>query len=303
MKLRFRDLITISRPRFRLYVFWPLLVALAATGFFSDGLLEISTFPQWTMSISRITLRIVVLMLAYFLFPANLFIYWINDLCDYETDQINTKKGTYEYNLKKSQRRSLLLSILFWNSSVLLRVLPLMLVFPYDIVVPVLVLLGCFYFTSLFYSSKPLRAKAIPFLDGIFNVLYILPGIMLYVLVEWMEEIQWVYVLAWWLRCIAMHAYSAIPDIQPDAETWITTTAVFLGKQRTLWYCAVLWILAAFLVSWPFPVFAQLAGAVYCFLCVLSLYRPVWMVYTYFPVVNACLWFILFWLVVLMHMY
>ncbi|NCQ82272.1 hypothetical protein GW750_05760 [bacterium] len=32
-----------------------------------------------------------------------------------------------------------------------------------------------FLFTSLFYSLPPIRAKAKPFLDGTFNILYILP--------------------------------------------------------------------------------------------------------------------------------
>ncbi len=293
MKLWFHDLVTISRPRFWLYVFWPMLVALAATGVFSDWLLT-----EWSVMLSWITVRIIVMMFAYFLFPANLFVYWINDLCDYETDHINNKKWTYEYNLKKSQRRSLLRSILWWNSSVLLWFIPLILVFPIDVLLPIIVLLIFFYFTSLFYSSKPLRAKAIPFLDGAFNILYIVPGVMLYVFLAWIDSIQWIYVVAWWLRCIAMHAYSAIPDIRPDKEGWITTTAVFLWKKWTLWYCSILRVLAAFLISWPFPVFAQLAAAVYCFLCLLSIYRPVWVVYTYFPVVNAWIWCILFWLVV-----
>jgi lycopene elongase/hydratase (dihydrobisanhydrobacterioruberin-forming) len=46
---------------------------------------------------------------------------------------------------------------------------------------------------------------------------------------------------------MAMHAYSAIPDIQPDTEAGLTTTAVYLGKQGTLIYCGLLWVAAAIL--------------------------------------------------------
>lgn len=296
MSLSFRELVTISRPRFRLYVFWPLLVALAATGFFSDG-----SVLEWTMSMSRLIWRILVMMLVYFLFPANLFIYWINDLCDYETDQINTKKGTYEYSVQRAQGRSLFQSILLWNSSVVLWLLPLLFVVQKEIFLLILMVLFLFYFTALFYSVKPIRAKWVPFLDGMFNVLYILPALLLYILFVWIDSVQWTYVIAWWLRCIAMHAYSAIPDIEPDKKSGIVTTAVFLGKKWTLWYCAILRILSAFLISWPFPMFAQVTASVYCFFCVVSCYRPVEVVYRYFPIINAWIWFILFRLVVLSY--
>lgn len=35
-------------------------------------------------------------------------------------------------------------------------------------------------------------------------------------------------IIAAWLRAMAMHAYSAIPDIQPDADAGVHTTATFL---------------------------------------------------------------------------
>jgi 4-hydroxybenzoate polyprenyltransferase len=44
---------------------------------------------------------------------------------------------------------------------------------------------------------------------------------------------------------MAMHAYSAIPDIQADTDAKIQTTATVLGKYGTLIYCALCRILAS----------------------------------------------------------
>gem|GEM_PF-2272145 len=46
----------------------------------------------------------------------------------------------------------------------------------------ILIALIIFRFFGIFYSSKPIRAKTIPFIDGIFNILYIIPGLLGYFL-------------------------------------------------------------------------------------------------------------------------
>lgn len=158
---------------------------------------------------------------------------------------------------------------------------------------------GLFLFTSFFYSLPPIRAKTRPFLDGLFNVLYILPALFVYLLFAPVESLIWSSVVAWWLRCMAMHAYSALPDIVPDREAWLLTTAVYLGEKTTLLYCAVLRMGAGFLVSGIFPLFAIIATSVYVFLVSLSFRYPVFALYKLFPWINACIGFWLFWLVVL----
>lgn len=56
--------------------------------------------------------------------------------------------------------------------------------------------------------------------------------------------------IASWFWVIAMHCYSAIPDIQPDRQAGLNTTAVYLGKNKSLIYCAILYLLSA-LLSFP----------------------------------------------------
>lgn len=73
------------------------------------------------------------------------------------------------------------------------------------------------------------------------------------------------------LRCMAMHAYSAIPDIEPDAAAGLKTTAVVLRKQGTLLYCRLLRGIAAVL---SLPLLGSLgifAFGVYTLLIILSL--------------------------------
>jgi 4-hydroxybenzoate polyprenyltransferase len=48
---------------------------------------------------------------------------------------------------------------------------------------------------------------------------------------------------------MAMHTYSAIPDIDVDKEVGIITTAGFLGKNKTLIYCGTLRALSTLLAS------------------------------------------------------
>jgi 4-hydroxybenzoate polyprenyltransferase len=53
---------------------------------------------------------------------------------------------------------------------------------------------------------------------------------------------------------MGMHTFSAIPDIEPDREAGIRTTATELGEFDTYLYCAATWLLAAvaFVTVHPF---------------------------------------------------
>jgi 4-hydroxybenzoate polyprenyltransferase len=44
---------------------------------------------------------------------------------------------------------------------------------------------------------------------------------------------------------MAMHTFSAVPDIEPDRAAGIRTTATVLGERGALAYCAGCWFLSA----------------------------------------------------------
>lgn len=67
------------------------------------------------------------------------------------------------------------------------------------------------------YSLKPLRFKSIPFLDSISNSFYIFPGVIGYMLAGG-EILNRYAILGACARAMAMHAYSAVPDIEADKK-------------------------------------------------------------------------------------
>lgn len=317
--LTFFDLLRISRPRFWLYTAWPFLVWAAAAGFFS---LDYRWYGVWFDEIAFLLL--FLLLFFYFLFPANLLVYGVNDLADEHTDRLNAKKNEYEMRFDSQHKKKLIRALMVWNISIWMLLfvvsfslfvyharqwvvsmfnrweLPLwFLFFLGSFFVFPLTVLFLFFFFSVFYSLPPIRAKAVPFLDGVFNILYILPGLFVYTTLAWIEQVNRAYVIAGWLRCIAMHAYSAIPDIEPDRSADITTTAVYLWKKGTLLYCALLRFLAAFLVERPLGPLSPICWSIYIVLVILSWYTDVFRIYTIFPRVNGIVWFLLFWYIVL----
>lgn len=298
MKITFWELIRISRPRFWLYLFWPILIAIATSGVIDRYFL--SEDINWLLCL------FVCIYLLYFLFPANLLIYGVNDLCDEDTDQWNEKKWDYENKLIAWSKRSLI-------KYILLRNIPFLVILWWQIVLTwswliwywkqsVILWMICiflFYFTGIFYSSLPVRAKAKPFLDGLFNVLYILPWFALYHFIALESTFHRIWFFTAWSRCIAMHSFSAIPDIEADKMAGLTTTAVLLWKNMTLVYCLFLRLIAALGGFFYNPYFWILVWIVYSMMICLSFQWSVFKIYKWFPLINWIIWFVLFWLIVL----
>lgn len=169
----------------------------------------------------------------YFLIPSNVFLYGVNDYWDHETDLLNPKKEDKEYRVKNLERNSLAnINLMILGFSILLILLQ------GDNVQRIITI--AFVFLSYFYSAKPLRFKDKPFLDSASNVLYILPGVFSYYIASGSLPSSMILV-AGFLHTFAMHLFSAVPDIQFDKETGITTTAVLLGRNISLVLCLISW--------------------------------------------------------------
>lgn len=163
-----------------------------------------------------------------------------------------------------------------------------------------------FLLSSYLYSCKPLRAKAKPFIDGIMNILYIAVPFSIIALSiassyyygqhpTYNLSITISLFCAALFRCMAMHCYSAIPDIEPDKQAGLTTTAIYLGKQNSLIYCSVLYTLSALLsfpALWWFSIWW---GVLYLAVMILSYYKKdIFALYKLFPSINLIIWFLLF---------
>ncbi len=273
MVLSLQRALKISRPRFWLYVFGPFLLGcVSAIG----------------SQVERIDWRILVYAI-FFTFPANVLIYGVNDIFDYETDKDNPKKQGYEVLVKPSEHATL-------YRVIFLVTFPFVLLLFRVTLLAQLAMIG-FLFFSIFYSAEPIRAKAKPFLDSLFNILYVFPGLFGFLLAGG-GHVSWMAVVAGSLWCMAMHAYSAVPDISVDQANGIETIATRLGTLRTLILCIVLYAFAGVLASLSGLGFiAFLLAILYVVLMSISLWMPrhqLHTVYQYFPILNTFAGFILF---------
>jgi len=274
----------LSRPHFHMYTLGPWLVGTAAVDFF-----EAVQNPVWW------------LFTFFWWLPANIFLYGVNDLADEATDALNTKKDDYEQRLKKQDRHFLRLSIwiILSFAAALLWLLP---------VSAQMALLG-FIILGAGYSLPPTRFKAIPFLDSYSNLLYILPGVVSFSWLTGNWPPLWVF-LAGWFWCVAMHTYSAIPDISADKKAGVTTTAVYLGTTKAILYVGWHWLVTATLVvsAIGFATAGSLlliypavtVGILFTkFLKNEKVKKLIWNIYRLFPYINAAVGFCLFWWLVL----
>lgn len=262
-----KKVLSISRPRFWLYegATFALIGVLAGTT--GTAFIQNPLFWLWSF---------------YFLIPANILIYGINDMCDYETDKLNPKKQSYETLVVPTMHPALWKWIAFTT-------IPFLFFLPYE--KPALISFGIFIFCAVFYSLPPIRAKARPFLDALFSAgHYVATGVFGYY-IGGGDGIPYIGILAGMLWATAMHAYSAVPDIDADTKAGVPTIATFLGKKITLLLCALLYAGSALILGSQMPFVALTGGIVFLTLMYLS-YKTntddeLFTLYTYFPLINT----------------
>jgi 4-hydroxybenzoate polyprenyltransferase len=266
--MTFQRIISISRPRFWIYEF----------GTFAFG--AIASFVPFQEMVSFP----LIFFGLYFLIPANILIYGINDIFDYETDKLNPKKVAYEELLEPKDQKKVWGWIIWTNLPFVLASLFLPL--------PAMISFFAFIFFASFYSAKPIRAKARPFFDALFSAShYIATGVFGYYLVGG-ESFPTLGVVTGILWAIAMHAYSAVPDIQADSDAKLKTIATTLGAKTTLLLCLIFYGISAYLGSTVLGIGVLIYGIFYIVLMVVSLSRVqkdgsgIFKLYTYFPIIN-----------------
>ena len=251
----------LSRPRFWLYLAGPVVVGVA---YAAD-------------SPSELFSPLAIALFAYFLVPANVFLYGINDVFDADIDQANPKKDDKEVRYEGGP---LVIAAVFGCAAVGLALIPFLdaaALFP----------LGLFYLLATEYSAPPLRFKTTPILDSLSNGLYALPGIAAYGAIEGAYPPA-AAIAGAWLWTMAMHTFSAIPDIEPDREAGIRTTATLLGQQRTYAYCTLVWAAAAVAFALVHPFLGGvLASYPLLVVAIAGADIPVDRAYWWYPAINT----------------
>lgn len=213
-------ILKLSRPRF-----WPYIAGPYAMGYLIAA-------PNLQDFLSPL----FIASLLFFLIPANVFLYGINDVFDQDTDAFNPKKGTKEYKMVASD--SLIVNAVLYIS--LFAGISLAVVQPKFISTFLFI---AFAFLSFAYSAPPFRFKAKPFIDSASNILYAVPGFIAYAQITGSFPPGEIIIaaLCW---TAAMHLFSAIPDIAPDKEANLKTTAIALGFKNSLLLCSFLWLVS-----------------------------------------------------------
>lgn len=257
-------LLTLSRPRFWLYLAGPVLVG---TAYAAESVSDFYALPA-------------VALFAYFLLPGNLFLYGVNDVFDRDIDAANPKKTGEDAKEARFEGES---AVLWVVTASIVVLVPMLLLVPH-IAWPYL---AAWLFLATNYSAPPFRFKTSPLLDSLSNGLYILPGGAAYAAIAGHHPPA-LALAGGWLWTMGMHTFSAIPDILPDRRAGIQTTATWLGATRAYWYCATVWALATLafaLVDWRLGI----AFASYPLLALGVRYASVDVdrAYWWFPYVNG----------------
>lgn len=253
----------LSRPRFWLYLAGPVVVAVV----YAAG------------STGEFVQPLTVALFLYFLLPANVFLYGINDRFDADIDELNPKKSAEGREVR------------YWGSDsvtglvLLCGALGLAFV-PWLPLAGTVAMLG-FLALGAAYSVPPLRLKTTPVLDSVSNGLYVMPAIVAYAAVAGSGP-PLLAIAGGWLWTMGMHTFSAIPDIVPDRRAGIETTATLLGETRTLAYCGTCWLLAAALMGLVHPLLAAVFLGYPVFVGVIALAEvDVARAYWWFPLLNT----------------
>lgn len=260
-------LLKISRPKFWHYLAGPFLLA---------------SIPVLKNDLSQFPLLLAGLI--WLLIFGNFFVYGINDLNDHDTDILNEKKnGKDEILLQETETKKIKLGLIlafvsgtfFLFTSQLSAISWLF-----------------FLFFSWQYSAYPIRAKSKPFIDGIFNILYLLPAQIAFGI---QGEILPLYIIiAGTLWCMAMHAFSAIPDIEPDKNAALKTTATLLGWRNTLIYCFTCYTIIFFILPDKLLQILLIPYLIIVAILFFKKEKTVVKFYPYFPLLNVVIGILLF---------
>lgn len=255
-------LFKLSRPRFWFYLAGPVLV----------GLVYAASSPRELLS------PVSYALFVFFLLPANLFLYGVNDYYDADIDAENPKKDDKEVRYTDD---SSVAAVVVGSGVVGVGFVPFL--SPASFAA-----LAVFYVLAVGYSAPPLRFKTTPFADSLANGLYIVPGVVAFLALAPVDALPPLAVVGAWLWAMGMHTFSAVPDIEPDSAAGIETTATLLGEEGALGYCGLVWAASAVVFSFVSPSFALLL-LVYPTLALGVAYTDVSVdrAYWYFPILNT----------------
>lgn len=195
---------------------------------------------------------------------------------------MNRKKRTKEHLAENKERTQL-------RNIVIISLIISLIMVAFQKTTTLTLLLLLFIFLSVFYSTPPLRFKAKPFIDFLSNILYIVPGIYAYNQATGKLP-ELIIILGLFTWAMAMHLFSAIPDINPDKKAKLKTTAVVIGKNNSLILCTILWTFFSIsLLTTTLPIVFKILAFIYPLMPFFLLFSKanIEKTYWYYPYINT----------------
>ncbi len=218
--MNIKRMLLISRP-----IFWFL------TGsFYLLGVYNFSNF-SW----------LSILEFLFFLFTLNFYLYGLNDIYDIKSDQLNKRKGGIQGAILNKSEIVYLKKIIY--------ILPLLFIIlaSFSMKLEHILLSLLFIIAAFIYSHPLFRFKEIPLLDTMTSAMvYTSPAFIAFSLHNSIFNIPKFYFLLI-LPLMGIHALTTLKDAAYDTKAGIKTIGVFLGKNLT-----ILFMLLTFIIPFLF---------------------------------------------------
>lgn len=182
----------------------------------------------------------------YVTFPLAYLLYGWNDLADYETDQLNPRKGNFLFGAKLRQEELAELPL-----RMAIVQLPFWALFLYTIGPNFLLWIGVCLAVNAAYNWPRIGFKGLPLLDVVNQAGYLL----VFVLSSWVNhvpQLSWPAMLIGALFAMHSHLLNEITDIEPDRIAGRRTTAVVFGVGPTKLLIAAMLALESALMAYYF---------------------------------------------------
>jgi 4-hydroxybenzoate polyprenyltransferase len=260
---RVRYLLALSRPRFWFYLAGPVVVGVV----------------YGARSTAELFAPVSLGLFAFFVLPANVLLYGVNDVFDADVDEHNPKKDAEGREVRFTGDRWVVAALAAAGAAGV----------PLFATLPTLAVgwLALWYVLAVEYSAPPLRFKTTPVLDSLSNGLYAVPAVVAYAALRGANPpgLALAGALLW---TMGMHTFSAVPDIEPDRAAGIRTTATVLGERRTYGYVGGCWLGAAAAFAAIDPRLGALFGVYPAFVAVVAgTAVAVDRAYWWFPALNT----------------
>jgi len=184
--------------------------------------------------------------LLFVTFPLNYLVYGLNDYNDFDSDEVNDRKGNFLFGAKSNT-----LQLASIPKKVVLIILPFVIYFTYISGWKMLLLLLFMIVVNIIYNFKPFRIKERPPFEICIQMGYVFTAFFSVQLND-LQMLPWQTIVYLTLFAFQAHIAGEIMDIEPDLIAGKRTTATLIGRKKTKFVMLFLLIIEIFILAYWF---------------------------------------------------